>query len=422
MNIMEVKNRLIFHIDVNSAFLSWEASYRLQHGDKVDLREIPSVVGGDEESRHGIVLAKSIPAKKHNIITGETLFSAREKCTNLTVVPPRYWLYMECSNSMNEILNEYTPEVQRFSVDESFLDFTDMEHLYPDYMELAWEIKERIKKELGITVNIGISSNKLLAKVASDFKKPDRIHTLFPLEIKEKMWPLPVQDLFMVGRSTLPKLNKLNIFTIGDLANYDLDLLKYSLKSHGTVIWNYANGIDNSEVRCGKHIEMKGIGNSTTIPFNAEDRETAHLILLSLAEMVAARLRNSQNCCRVISVSIRTKDFFNYSHQRKMYSPTDSTMKISEVAYRLFDEKWNGEPVRHLGIHVTDLCTNEFYQCNLLEDNNIEKTKALDKAIDEIRLKYGSKAIIRSSFLHSGIRGMTGGVGEEDYPVMSSIL
>ncbi|MEQ8156130.1 MAG: DNA polymerase IV, partial [Clostridiaceae bacterium] len=326
------------------------------------------------------------------------------------------------SNAMNEILNEYTPNVQRFSVDESFLDFSDMEHLYPDYMELAFKIKEQIKRELGFTVNTGISSNKLLAKVASDFKKPDRMHTLFPWEIKEKMWPLPAENLFMVGRATLPKLNKLNIFTIGDLANYDPEILKYQLKSHGTVIWNYANGIENSEVRCGRHIEMKGIGNSTTIPFDVEDRKTAHLVLLSLAEMVGTRLRNSENCCRVISVSIRTKDFFNYSHQRKIYSPTDSTRKIAEIACRLFDEKWKDEPVRHLGIHVTDLCTNEFYQYDLFENENIEKTKALDKAVDEIRLKFGSGAIVRSSFLHSGIRGMTGGIGEEDYPLMSSLL
>jgi DNA polymerase-4 len=315
-------SRLIFHIDVNSAYLSWEAAYRLQHGDKIDLREIPSVVGGNEESRHGIVLTKSIPAKKYNIQTGETLYNARAKCPGLVVVPPRYSLYMKCSSAMNEILNEYTPQIQRFSVDESFLDFSNMKHLYPDYIQLAENIKERIKEELGFTVNIGISNNKLLAKVASDFKKPDNIHTLFPSEIKEKMWSLPVEDLFMLGRATKPKLNKMNIFTIGDLANYDLEILKYKLKSHGIVIWNYANGIDNSEVRKSNYIEMKGIGNSTTIAFDVEDKDTAYKVLLSLCETVCMRLRDSGNCCTVVSVSIRGSDLIFYSRQKKLLVPT----------------------------------------------------------------------------------------------------
>jgi len=415
-------SKLIFQIDVNSAYLSWEAAYRLQHGEKIDLRTIPSVVGGDEASRHGIVLTKSIPAKKFYIHTGETLHSARTKCPDLVVVPPRYWLYMQCSSAMNELLKEYTPQIQRFSVDESFLDFSNMEHLYPDYIELAQIIKERIKAELGFTVNIGISNNKLLAKVASDFKKPDNIHTLFPGEIKEKMWPLPVEELFMVGRATAPKLNKLNIFTIGDLATYDLSILKYKLKSHGVVIWNYANGIDNSEVRKSNFIEMKGIGNSTTIAFDVEDKETAYKVLLSLCETVAMRLRDSQNCCSVVSVSIRGSDLIFYSRQKKLLVPTDSTRKIYEVACYLFDDAWKGNPIRHLGIHITDFCGNEFYQYSLLDTFNYEKDRKINKTIDEIRMKYGSKAIERSCFLHSGLPSMCGGIGEDDYPLMSSIL
>lgn len=417
-------NRTIFHIDVNSAYLSWEATYRLQHGEKVDIREIPAVIGGDEESRHGIVLAKSISAKKYKIKTGETLYNARIKCPDLVVVPPRYWLYMKCSSAMHQLLQEYTPIIQRFSVDESFLDFSNMENLYPDYMDLAVRIKERIKKELGFTVNIGISNNKLLAKVASDFKKPDRIHTLFPFEIKEKMWPLPVEDLFMVGRATFKKLNNLNIKTIGDLANYDVEILKQKLKSHGEVIWNYANGIDSSEVRKSNHLEMKGIGNSTTIAFDVVDKETAHKVLLSLCETVAMRLRNSENCCKVISVSIRGSDLIFYSRQKKVVVPTDSTRKISEIAYFLFDSVWKGNSIRHLGVHVTELCSNDFYQSSLLDDFDYEKDKAINNVIDDIRLKYGSNAIMRSCFLHSDVKHMCGGMGdgEEAYPSMSSIL
>lgn len=414
--------KLIFHIDVNSAYLSWEAVYRLQHGEQIDLRAIPSVVGGDENSRHGIVLTKSIPAKKFNILTGETLHNARMKCPRLVIVPPRYWLYMQCSTSMDKILQEYTPNIQRFSVDESFLDFSNMENIYPDYMKLAETIKERIKCELGFTVNIGISNNKLLAKVASDFKKPNQIHTLFSYEIKQKMWPLPVEDLFMVGRSTSPKLHKLNIKTIGDLANYDLDILKSKLKSQGEVIFNYANGIDNSEVRKGNYIEMKGIGNSTTIAFDVEDKETAHKILLSLCETVAMRLRNSKNCCRVVAISVRGSDFISYSHQKKLLVATDSTRKIWEIACYLFDSVWEGNPIRHMGVHVTDFCGNDFYQSSLLDTFNYEKDCKLNKTIDDIRLRFGHDAVSRSCFLHSGISSMCGGIGEDDYLLMSAML
>jgi DNA polymerase-4 len=415
-------DNLIFHIDVNSAYLSWEATYRLQHGEQLDLRLVPSVVGGDEESRHGIVLTKSIPAKKFNIQTGETLYNARQKCPGLIIVPPRYWLYIKCSNAMYQILMEYTPQIQRFSVDESFLNFSNMEHLYPDYMVLAETIRQRIKTELGFTVNIGISNNKLLSKVASDFKKPDMIHTLFPHEIKQKMWKLPVADLFMVGRATAPKLHNLNINTIGDLANYDLKILKNKFKSHGQVIYNYANGIDISQVRKSNCIEVKGIGNSTTIAFDVEDKDTAHKVLLSLCETVAMRLRDSQNCCTVVSISIRGSDLISYSHQKKLTVATDSTMKIYEVACYLFDNVWKGNPVRHLGVHITDFCGNDFYQNSYLDTFNYEKDMKLNKAVDEIRIKFGHKAISRSCFLHSGISAMCGGIGEEDYPLMSSTL
>jgi DNA polymerase-4 len=414
--------KLIFHIDVNSAYLSWEATYRLQQGEQLDLRTVPSVVGGDEESRHGIVLTKSIPAKKFNIQTGETLYNARQKCIGLLIVPPRYWLYIKCSNAMYEILKEYTPQIQRFSVDESFLNFSNMEHLYPDYMVLAETISHRIKTELGFTVNIGISNNKLLAKVASDFKKPDMIHTLFPHEIKQKMWKLPVEDLFMVGRATAPKLHNLNINTIGDLANYDLKILKNKFKSHGLLIYNYANGIDTSEVRKSNYIEAKGIGNSTTIAFDVEDKDTAHKVLLSLCETVSMRLRDSQNCCTVVSVSIRGSDLISYSRQKKLTVATDSTRKIYEVVCYLFDNVWKGNPVRHLGVHITDFCGNDFFQNSYLDTFNYEKDMKLNKAVDEIRLKFGHKAISRSCFLHSGISAMCGGIGEEDYPLMSSTL
>lgn len=418
---MEEK-RLIFHVDVNSAYLSWTAMDMLQKGAKVDLRKFPSVVGGDPKTRHGIVLAKSIPAKKYNIQTGESIYSALQKCPSLVIVPGSYELYGKCSNAMIDILKEYTPAVQRYSVDECFLDFSNMENCYADSIELANTIRERIKNELGFTVNIGVSSNKLLAKVASDLKKPDRVHTLFPEEIKDKMWRLPIEDLFMVGRATLPKLKRLNINTIGDLANYDEDKLRYFLKSHGTLIWNYANGIEDSAVRYDTHIPMKGIGNSTTIPFDVEDRHTAYKVLLSLCETVASRLRNSENGCQVIAISIRNSSLISYSKQKKIVTPTNITKDIFAICCKLFDELWKGEPIRHLGVSVTELSSVSQIQLSIFDEKNYEKKLAIDMTIDSIRKKYGPKAIVKSTFLHSGIKALSGGVGEEDYPVMSSIL
>ncbi|MDF2882302.1 MAG: polymerase [Clostridiaceae bacterium] len=415
-------NRLIFHVDVNSAYLSWTAADRLQHGSVMDIREIPSAVAGDPKNRHGIILAKSIPAKKYKIQTGEPLYSALEKCPQLFIVSPCYDLFVRCSNAMMALLKEYTPYIQRFSVDECFLDFTGMENLYPNYMTLADEIKNRIKTELGFTVSIGVSCNKLLAKVASDIKKPDAVTTLFPCEIKEKMWPLDVGDLFMIGRATLPKLNKLNIFTIGDLANYNLDILKAQLKSHGAVIWNYANGIENSTVTISNHINMKGIGNSTTIPFNIEHSEDAHKVILSLSETIGMRLRDSGNFCSLVSINFRTSDFYGYGKQKKLHYYTDSTMKIAEEAYKLFDELWQGQSLRHVGVQVSQLCTNEFYQVTLFDEKSMDKNRTIDKTIDSIRLRFGSKSIYRCTFLQSGLKPLTGGTNENDFPMMGSIL
>lgn len=415
--------KVIFHVDVNSAYLSWEAVYRLQHGSKLDLRTIPSAVGGDPKKRSGIILAKSGPAKPYKIQTGETLVAAFRKCPNLTVVPPNYSLYMKCSNSMVDILKDYSEKVQRYSVDECFIDFSNMERLYPNPVETANEIRERIKRELGFTVSIGISSNKLLAKMGGELKKPDGVSTLWPEEVQKKLWPLPVEELFMVGRATVPKLRKLNIHTIGDLANYDVKLLEYSLKSHGRLIWQYANGIEDSQVRSNGGLPVKGVGNSTTIAYDVDNAREAHLILMSLTEMVSMRLRDMGLCALLVAISIKTNAFEHYSHQRKFYTPTDSTKQIYEYAKSLFDESWKGEKIRHLGVHVSELCTKDFLQMNFFEEERtLEKQRKLDAAIDKLRLKYDNKAVIRSCFLHSGIKPIAGGVPEDDYPLMSSLL
>ena len=414
--------RTIMHIDVNSAFLSWQAVYNLQKGDTLDLREIPSVVGGSQADRRGIVLAKSTPAKAYGIQTGEVLWQARQKCPNLVSVPPNYELYMKCSNALYEVVKEYSPKIQRFSVDEMFVDYTGMEGHFGEPVEAAHMIKNRIKQELGFTVNVGIGCNKLTAKVAGDFKKPDMVHTLYPQEISQKMWPLPVEDLFMVGRQTKKKLNLLNINTIGQLANADLKLLNNKLKSFGTVIWRYANGIDESPVRSGYFLQMKGIGNSTTIRFDVTDTYTARKVLLSLTESVALRLRVAHSCCRVVSVEIRNSDLENYSHQRKLFSPTSITNEIYRNVAELFEECWKGEKIRHLGVRVTDFCSDEFIQPSFFDEQDRDKKNALDSAIDNIRYKYGNSAVMRGIFLDGEFSPMMGGLGAEDYPVMNSIL
>lgn len=414
--------RIIMHIDVNSAYLSWQAVYDLQRGADVDLREIPAVVGGSHEERRGIVLAKSIPAKAFGIQTGEVIWQARQKCPGLVVVPPNYELYMKASNALYSLIKEYSPKVQRFSVDEMFLDYTGMEPFFGPPLEAAYKIKERIKKELGFTVNIGIGENKLTAKIAGDLKKPDMVHTLYNHEIPSKMWPLPVEDLFMVGRKTRKKLNDINIKTIGDLANTDIKFLYSRFKSFGNLLWRYANGIEDSPVSGGKLMNIKGIGNSTTIRFDVEDTKTACKVLLSLTESVAMRLRAARACCSVVSVEIRTSQLNSYSHQRKLMTPTCITSEIYAVAAELFEECWKGERIRHLGVRVSELSGDDFVQASLFDDRNRQKKEALDSAIDSIRYKYGKNSIMRAVLADGEFSPVSGGVGEDDYAMMSSIL
>ena len=414
---------IIMHIDVNSAFLSWQAAYNLQHGDLLDLREIPSAVGGSQKDRRGIVLAKSIPAKIKGIQTGQVIWQAKEKCPELIVVPPDYGLYMMCSNALYQLVHECSPTVQRFSVDEMFLDYTGMEKNFGEPVKAAHSLKEKIKKELGFTVNIGIGTNKLLAKMAGDLKKPDMVHTILSKkEMKNKMWPLPVEDLFMVGRATKRKLKDLNITTIGDLAETDAEILKYKLKSFGSLIWQYANGIDKSVMKNGATVPMKSIGNSTTIKFDVDNSKTAYKVLLSLTESVTQRLRRARCCCSVISIEIRTAELGFYSHQRKVFSPTNITFEIFKTVKELFDEGWKGEKIRHLGVRVADLCSDEFIQATIFDDELREKKQNLDYAIDRVRDIHGKYSVMRGTFLDKEIKPMIGGVDIDEYPLMSGIL
>lgn len=413
--------RIIFHVDVNSAFLSWEAVHRLTKlNETVDLRTIPSAIGGDEKKRHGVILAKSTPAKAFHVKTGEPIVDAKKKCPGLLLIPPRFEIYHEFSQSLMKLLSEYTPDVEQYSIDEAFMDMTGTKKLWGDPLTAAHTIKDRIERELGFTVNIGISVNKLLAKMASDFKKPNLVHTLFPDEIKEKMWPLPVSDLFFVGKSSASTLNALGITTIGELARTDLAVLQHHLKSHGEVIWHYANGrehviLDHSEAN-------KGYGNSTTVPFDICNEDEAHLVLLSLAETVGMRLRKDHVKISTISVTIKTFDLKSCSHQRILSNPTDITNEIYHTACELFSELWDYQtPIRLLGIQTSRIDTSEIRQISL-EDcfselnppaPNHEKLTKADHMADTIRNRFGMDSVKRASFISdTKVEAMSGGLSK----------
>ncbi|EEG74940.1 DNA polymerase Y family protein [[Clostridium] hylemonae] len=410
-----MSEQIIYHIDVNSAFLSWEAVFRLGFlGASVDLRDIPSAIGGDVKQRHGIILAKSIPAKAYGIKTGESIPEARQKCPGLYIAPPNYGLYENCSRAFTNILKEYTPVVEQYSIDEVFMDMSGMQRLFGDPVKTAFDIKERIRRELGFTVNIGVSSNKLLAKMASDFKKPDRVHTLFPEEIKTKMWRLPVNDLFFVGRATAKKLHKLGVYTIGQLAGADPELLRMHLKSHGEVIWNFANGRDFSIVEAAP-VPNKGYGNSTTTPFDVTDAAAAKLVLLALAETIGMRLRKDSVKIQVISIGIKDREFRQMSHQTVLPDPTNITKEIYEVSCRLFEELWDHAPIRHLGIHTARVKEEgELRQLSLFDHTDYRKLETWDRTIDRVRGRFGIDAVKRAAFLAvPEIDHLSGGVSRE---------
>lgn len=405
----KLPEKIIFHIDVNSAFLSWEAVYRLHElHETLDLRSIPSAVGGDQAKRRGVILAKSPLARRYGVKTGEPIVDALRKCPDLKLVRPNHDLYQRCSHAFMEILREYTPDVEPYSIDEAFMDMTGTRRLWGEPESAANCIRERIYNELGFTVNIGVSTNRLLAKMASDFEKPNKVHTLFPWELEQKMWPLPVSELFFVGKATAQKLRTMGIRTIGDLAKTDRSLIQGHLKKHGEIIWEFANGMDVSIVDNTPE-PNKGYGNSTTIAFDVTDADTAKMVLLSLSETVAARLREHQVKAEVISVSIKNSELHQVSHQTVLSFATDITAEIHRVVCQLFDELWNGDPIRLLGVYASKVRDHDFTrQMDLFDHTDYDKLEKLDAAVDAIRHKFGIDAVKRASFLENNMDHMPG--------------
>ena len=409
-----MQERVIFHVDANSAFLSWTAAYRVHVlGEALDLRDVPSVIAGDKASRHSIILAKSTPAKKYGIHTGEPLFQALEKCPDLIIAPPDYGLYVEASRHFVQMMRQFSPVVQQYSIDEAWVDMTGTQRIFGSPRLAAEKMRQRIWDELGFTVNVGISSNKLLAKMAGDFEKPNKVHTLFPEEMESKMWPLPVRDLFLVGSATERKLKGMGIYTIGDLAKAERSVLKKRLGKHGETIWHYANG-RNAEVVTPEPEENKGYGNSTTTAEDVITYAQAHQVILSLCETVAMRMRQDGKCGRCVAIHLRTNEFQHFSHQKILHGATNITSELFEAACCIFDEAWDGQtPLRQLGVQITRLSSEPYQQYDLFSGMSplqYERKLRLDETVDSLRDRFGEDIIRRARFTGGNGNHMVGGL------------
>lgn len=383
--------RIIMHIDVNNAFLSWTALELLQNGSKYDIRNSYAVIGGDPSARKGIVLAKSNPAKKQGVVTAETLYSAKKKCPVLRVYKPNYSFYQKMSNSMFQLLYKYTPDIEIASIDECYLDYTPIKHIYGDPLDFAKKIQSEIYENLGFTVNIGIANNKLCAKMASDFEKPFKIHTLYENEITLKMWPLKVGELFGIGKKTVPKLEKLNIYTISDLANSDLDKLSKYFKNQAQYLINRANGIDESKV-VSTPPERKGIGNEITLPKDIETKDEVFNCFKILSEQISARLKKMEKYALTITIILKDNLFTRSTHQKKLLNAIRNSEDILKIAKELYLEMKYEKPIRLIGIRVNNLTDMVIHQVSIFE-SNIEENIKLEKTVNDLKEKYGTKII-----------------------------
>lgn len=394
-----MSSRIIFHIDVNSAYLSWEACENLKQGGTEDYRKELVAVGGDIRARHGIILAKSILTKPYGVTTGEPIVNALKKCPNLKIIPPHHSLYSVYSKQFIAILNQYSDKVEQFSVDEAFVDMTGTELLFGKPAAAADKIRSQVKHELGFTVNVGVANCKLCAKMASDFEKPDKTHTLFNDEIPQKMWTLPVGDLFFVGKNTVQKLSTYGINTIGDLAHYDRKTLNDIFGKSGDAMWKSANGIDESEV-ISERPDAKGYSNETTLPYNVTDTAEAKHILHELTEKVCCRIRNDGIKVESVAVHFKFADLSRASHQCPLNAATSITDEIYKSVCSLFDEKWDGRPIRLLGVQVTKIASRDTgRQMSLFDDTDYGKLEKLDSALDEINNRFGRGSVKRASYL-----------------------
>lgn len=384
---------IIMHIDVNNAFLSWTAVDLLQKGAKYDIRGSYAVIGGDESQRRGIVVAKSMPCKKLGIQTAETLYSARKKCPALKVYPANYPFYKKMSNAMFSLISKYTPDLEILSIDECFIDYTKVRKLYGDPLAFAYKLKDEIDRSLGFTVNIGIGENKLCAKMASDFEKPNKVHTLYQEEIETKLWPLKVGDLYGVGKRSTEKLNKIGIYTICDLAHANENELYKYFKNNAHYFIESARGRNDSPVISEKG-QAKGISNSTTLEKDYTNLKDIYAVLLSLSENVAHALHKQGKYAMVVAVQMKDRFFKSFSHQKKVVNAVSTSTEIYEICKKLFQEFWKGEPIRLLGVRLDQLVDKPLYQVSLFESTKeAEEDKALEEVVFSLKEKYGTEII-----------------------------
>ncbi|MDD3341233.1 MAG: DNA polymerase IV [Bacilli bacterium] len=391
--------RIIMHIDVNNAFLSWTAVDLLKKGFKYDIRGSYAAIGGDEDKRRGIIVAKSLPCKKMGIGTADTLYSARKKCPALKVYPADYGLYKRMSDSFFACIQKYSPDIEILSIDECFLDYTKVKSLYGDPVLFAHTLKDTIYENLGFTVNIGIGENKLCAKMASDFEKPNKVHTLWKEEISTKLWPLPVRDLYGVGKKSTEKLKQLGIHTIYDLAQADAPMLYKYFKNNAFHFIKSANGINEEEVITESR-NPKGIGNSTTLERDYTKLEDLNKVLLSLSENVVLALQKEGKYAQTISVQIKDKFFKNTSHQQKLTNAVNTTKDVYDISKKLLKELWKGQPIRLIGIRLDRLVEKPSYQVSLFEEiQTVEEEGVLENTVTKLKQKYGNTIIKKANLI-----------------------
>lgn len=389
--------RTILHVDANSFYASCECLYR------PSIREKPVAVCGDPEARHGIVLTKNQHAKKYGVQTGEAIWQAKQKCPSLVVVPPDYPLYLHMSRRMHEIFGQYSDKVESFGLDESWVEISADDMDFRKGQLVADEIRHRIHRTLGITVSVGVADNKVMAKLGSDYKKPDATTVLPPDLYEQIVWPLPVSDLLYVGPATTRKLARIGVCTIGQLANLDESILAYKFGKIGYMLKAFALGLDTSPVKpIEVSLPIKSVGNSTTPPHDIENMTDVKELVYLLAESVATRLRENNFKARCISVSARTTELVSSSCQTTLPQSTCLAKEIAETALRLFEQRYRfGFPFRSMGINCSQLSPLDApVQVDMFgEDERRVKQEQLERSIDGLRSRFGHQVIRRGIVL-----------------------
>jgi DNA polymerase-4 len=403
--------RTILHSDLNAFYASVEELYH------PELKGKPIAVGGDVEARHGIVLAKNQLAKQCGVKTGEALWQARAKCPRLVFVSPDYRKYLRFSRLARSIYSDYTDLIQPFGIDEAWLDVTGSTQLYGDGATIADTIRRRMREELGVTASVGVSWNKIFAKLGSDLKKPDATTIITPGNYKEVVWPLPVGDLLYVGRSTERKLLNRAVLTIGDLARRDVHLLRLTLGVWGETLSIFARGLDDSPVCiAGEESIIKSVGNSTTTPRDLVCEEDVKLIIFVLAESVAARLRDHGLKCRTVTIHVRNNDLYSFERQGKLPAASFLSGTIARKAMDLFRQNYSWDrPIRSVGVRGADLVTAAGSIQLDLFDRDTTEMETLEKTVDLIRQRFGPYSVQRCSLLQD--TKLTGLCPKEDHVI-----